>query len=90
MDLVCYKKHPNFDRIGSSPWKLVGFGLVVCLIKECFLMYSEIQVNNTCVGYMDVFNTPACDMVTSYHFLWLVIPFMLYVCLFCFSSGGGV
>ena len=27
---------------------------------------------------MDVFNTTACDMVTSYHFLWLVIPFGLH------------
>ena len=96
--LVCYKKHLNIDRISSCPWKLVGFGLVLCLIKEiadlvitvtdcvvedfnvseCFLMYSEIQVNNTCVGYMDVFNTTAHDMVTSYHFLWLVTPFMLH------------
>ena len=29
-------------------------------------------------GIHDVFNTTACEMVTSYHFLWLVIPFMLH------------
>ena len=49
-----------------------------CNVSECFLMSSEIQVNNTCVEYMDVFNTTACDMVTSYHFVWVIIPFVLH------------
>ena len=30
------------------------------------------------VEYINVYNTTACDMVTSYHFLWVIIPFVLH------------
>ena len=91
----------TIQRYLPNMLKRMGFGLLLCLIREiadlvitvtanssciaedrnvsdCFVMYSEIQVNGTCVEYMDVFNSTACYRDTSYHFLWLGIPFVLH------------
>ena len=71
-------KRMGFDLVLSLIKEIADLIIMVtansdCVVENrempyCFLMYSEIQVNGTCVGYMDVYNTTACDMVTNYHF----------------------
>ena len=50
-----------------------------CTPEICYLLGTEIQINSTCVSFTDIYNSSCRQQLitVSYHFLWLIIPFVL-------------